>query len=74
MNVNDIEPGKTYRGGQNGDLRHVIKWGADETYVVWSLERNRLPLGGFVDGRRCTTRVAFARWAIERVRTKWDKD
>lgn len=66
MRAEDIKPGRTYRGGKNGDQRAVVRYGAHEGFVCWAPERERLPYGGFVN-TRCTSTAAFAKWATEEV-------
>lgn len=67
MRIEDIEPKRTYIGGNDQQKRTVIGWGASPEFVVWSPTSNRLPYGGFVGGIRCTTRKSFAKWATAQI-------
>lgn len=66
MDVGKIEPGRTYIGGKNAERRAIVRWGADQRWVCWAPERERLPYGGFMR-TNCTSTGSFARWANEEV-------
>lgn len=66
MRPEDIKLRSTYRGGKNGELRFVIRYGASDKYVCWAHPRERLVYGGFSHDT-CTSRASFAKWATEEV-------
>lgn len=66
MQIADIQPGRTYKGGKHGEKRTVTAWGATYNHVVWTETHTRLPYGGFIH-TRCTSTASFAKWATEEV-------
>jgi hypothetical protein len=66
VKIEDIGLNRAYRGGKNNDIRIVINWGADESFVVFGRHHKQLPLGGFVR-TSCISTANFAKWATSEV-------